>query len=118
MSSTGADTPASGDAPISPPLVELEIETHDRGFYDGFSREVTIPAKIIVSLIILWAIFFPVRAMETLAVANSTIISAFSGWYVYLVAFLVISSAVIVLCLLYTSPSPRDLSTSRMPSSA
>ena len=97
MSSTGADTPASGDAPISPPLVELEIETHDRGFYDGFSREVTIPAKIIVSLIILWAIFFPVRAMETLAVANSTIISAFSGWYVYLVAFLVISSAVIVL---------------------
>ena len=26
--------------------------------------------------------------------------------------------AVSVLCLLYTSPSPRDLSTSRMPSSA
>ena len=26
--------------------------------------------------------------------------------------------AVIVVCLLYTSPSPRDLSTSRMPSSA
>ena len=62
-----------------------------------FSREVTIPGKIIVSLIILWAIFFPVSAMETLAVANSTIISAFSGWYVYLVASLVMISLGLVL---------------------
>lgn len=91
-----ADQINSSDHPIAPPLVELDIDTHDRGFYDGFSREVTIPAKIIVSLIILWAIFFPVNAMETLQVANSTIISAFSGWYVYLVAFLVLSCAVLV----------------------
>ena len=28
------------------------------------------------------------------------------------------TTAKIILCLLYTSPSPRDLSTSRMPSSA
>ena len=102
MTSPGADQKAaeqvkSGDHPIAPPLVELEIDTHDKGFYDGFSREVTIPAKIIVSLIIMWAIFFPVNAMETLAVANSTIISAFSGWYVYLIAFLVICSAILVL---------------------
>jgi len=51
---------------------------------------VTIPGKIIVSLIIMWAIFFPVRAMQALQVANSTIISSFSGWYVYLVAGLII----------------------------
>ena len=38
----------------------------------------------------MWAIFFPVSAMETLAIANSTIISAFSGWYVYLVASLIV----------------------------
>ncbi|WP_298336582.1 BCCT family transporter [uncultured Erythrobacter sp.] len=97
MTSQSADQTASTDLPIAPPLVVLPIDTHDRGFYDGFSREVTIPAKIIVSLIIMWAIFFPVNAMETLAVANSTIISAFSGWYVYLVAFLVICSMVLVL---------------------
>ena len=93
----GTDAPHIEDLPIALPLVELDIETHDGGFYDGFSREVTIPAKIIVTLIILWAIFFPVNAMETLEVANSTIISAFSGWYVYIVAFLVICSAVLVL---------------------
>jgi len=83
------DRSEPADLPIDPPIVELPIETHDSGFYDGFSREVTIPGKIIVSLIIMWAIFFPVRAMQTLQDANSTIIASFSGWYVYLVASLI-----------------------------
>ncbi|MEE4316361.1 MAG: BCCT family transporter [Erythrobacter sp.] len=78
------------DWPIDPPLVELEIDTHDRGFYDGFSRAVTIPSKVIVSLLIMWAIFFPVNASKALGAANSTIIANFGGWYVYLVAILII----------------------------
>ena len=82
---------AETDAPIEPPLIELPIKTAERGFYDGFSREVTIPSKIIVSLIIMWAIFFPVSASETLSAANSSIIASFSGWYVYLVAFLMLA---------------------------
>ncbi|MEO0871285.1 MAG: BCCT family transporter [Pseudomonadota bacterium] len=80
------------DWPIDPPMVDLPIETHDRGFYDGFSREVTIPGKIIVSFIILWAIFFPVSAMETLDAANNSIIALFAPWYVYLVAAIVVVS--------------------------
>lgn len=82
---------AQGDWPIDPPLVELDIGTHDSGFYDGFSRAVTIPAKVIVSLLIMWAIFFPVNAGETLGAANSTIIATFGGWYVYLVASMIIA---------------------------
>ncbi len=81
---------ATNDLPIEPPIVDLPIGTHDAGFYDGFSRSVTIPSKIIVALIIMWAIFFPVNASESLAVANSTIISNFSGWYVYLIAALMV----------------------------
>ena len=85
------------DWPIDPPLVELDINTHDRGFYDGFSRAVTIPAKVIVSLLIMWAIFFPVNASKTLGAANSTIIATFGGWYVYLVASLIITCLVLAL---------------------
>ncbi|MGY6550902.1 MAG: BCCT family transporter [Erythrobacter sp.] len=81
---------SESEAPIDPPIVELAITTHDGGFYDGLSREVTIPAKIIVACIIMWAIFFPVSASKTLSVANSTIISNFAGWYTYLVAGLII----------------------------
>lgn len=74
-------------------MVELPIATHDSGFYKGFARLVAIPAKVIVSLLILWVIFFPVSAMEVLEVANSTIIRDFAGWYIYLVA------AMIVVCI-------------------
>ncbi|TRD11964.1 BCCT family transporter [Erythrobacter insulae] len=97
MTEKSAEALNSDDWPIDPPLVELSIQTHDRGFYDGFSREVSIPAKIIVSMIIMWAIFFPVAAMDTLEVANSTIISSFSGWYVYLVAALVVVCLVLAI---------------------
>jgi len=83
------DTTAT-DSTIAPPLIDLPIRTASRGFYDGFSRAVTIPSKIIVSLLIMWAIFFPVSASETLNAANSTIIATFAGWYVYLVAFLML----------------------------
>ena len=83
------------DAPIDPPLVDLPIRTANRGFYDGFSRAVTIPSKIIVSLITMWAIFFPVSANETLTAANSTIIRSFAGWYVYLVAFLMFACFIV-----------------------
>ena len=85
------------DWPIEPPIVDLDISTHDRGFYEGFSREVTIPGKVIVSLLIMWAIFFPVSANETLTAANSSIIATFGGWYVYLVAFLIVTSLVLAL---------------------
>jgi choline/carnitine/betaine transport len=89
--------PSNTDHPIDPPIVDLPINTHDSGFYDGFSRAVTIPSKVIVSLIIMWAIFFPVSASETLSTANTTIISSFSGWYVYLVAALMLVCAVLAL---------------------
>ncbi|RJY09175.1 BCCT family transporter [Aurantiacibacter aquimixticola] len=94
-----------GNAPVEPPLVDLPIATHDRGFYDGFSRQVTIPSKVIISLIIMWAIFFPVQANDTLTAANSTIISTFSGWYVYLVA--AVMMVAIVLAIIPQSGSLR-----------
>ena len=37
---------------------------------------------------------------------------------VVLVVYVAVIFVLVVICLLYTSPSPRDLSTSRMPSSA
>ncbi|GMM92543.1 BCCT family transporter [Qipengyuania sp. MTN3-11] len=89
--------PFQNDKGIAPPLIELPIRTATRGFYDGFSREVTIPAKIIVSLLILWAIFFPVSASDTLTAANSTIISSFAGWYVYLVAAVMAVCAILAI---------------------
>ncbi len=80
----------SSTSPVKPPLIALAIKTASSGFYNGFSKIVTIPAKVIVALIILWAVIFPEQAAEALAVANTSIIREFAAWYVYLVAFLML----------------------------
>jgi len=97
MATQSGDIAPPTEYPIDPPMVDLPIDTHDSGFYDGFAREVAIPAKMIVSFIIMWAIFFPVSAMRTLEVANSTIIASFSGWYIYLVAALILACFVLAI---------------------
>ncbi|MHA6334025.1 BCCT family transporter [Qipengyuania sp. CAU 1752] len=91
------DKQSSGSGPVDPPLFELPVATAEAGFYTGFSTHVAIPAKIIVAILIVWAIVFPTHASETLALANETIIRQFAGWYVYLVAFLVAVCAILAL---------------------
>lgn len=95
MDDSNVEVISETDVPISMPIIDLPINTHDGGFYDGLSREVTLPAKAIVAIIIMWAIFFPVSAGKTLSVANSAIIANFAGWYTYLVGGLVIISVLL-----------------------
>lgn len=90
-------TLASDDGRIAEPLTDLPIDTADNGFYRGFSTHVTIPGKLAVALLIGWVIFFPEMASEALTIANTTIIAAFAGWYVYLVAFLTLVALVLAI---------------------
>ncbi|MEE4295949.1 MAG: hypothetical protein V2J20_04950 [Wenzhouxiangella sp.] len=40
---------------IKPPLTDLPIGIAESGFYRGFTKDVTITAKILVGALILWA---------------------------------------------------------------
>ena len=75
---------------IKPPVTDLPIKTADTGFYRGFTKDVTITAKLLVGGLILWAIAFPDQAAEVLGHLNSIILATFSYWYVYVMAFFVI----------------------------
>ncbi|MBS0125396.1 BCCT family transporter [Thetidibacter halocola] len=76
--------------PIKPPLTELPIKTAEGGFYHGFTKDVTITAKLLVGGLILWAVAFPDQAADVLGALNSIILATFSFWYVYVMAFFVI----------------------------
>ncbi len=75
--------------PIKPPVTDLPIRTSDAGFYRGFTKDVTITAKILVGALILWAIAFPDQAASVLSALNGFILAAFGYWYVYVTAFFV-----------------------------
>lgn len=80
---------------MKPPLMELPIEVEESGFYRGFAKSVTISAKLIVSLIILWVIVFPQNAADFLGSINSFILTTFNYWYIWSMAFFVITCVVL-----------------------
>jgi len=68
----------------------LPIRVSQSGFYQGFTKDVAITAKILVGALILWAIAFPDQAASVLGQMNSFILAGFNYWYVYVMAFFVI----------------------------
>lgn len=75
---------------IKPPLTELEISTTDGGFYNGFATSVAVLAKIIISALVVWAIFWPIQSGAILNGYNTLILDNFAAWYIWVVAFFVI----------------------------
>lgn len=75
---------------ISPPLSKLPIKTAADGFYRGFSRDVTISAKVLIGALVIWAVAFPDQAGGILSTFNTFILSNFANWYIWVVATFVI----------------------------
>ncbi len=76
--------------PIKPPVTELPITVAQEGFYEGFTKDVTITGKLAVGALIFWAIAFPAHAASVLQAVNGMILATFSYWYVYAMAFFLV----------------------------
>jgi choline/carnitine/betaine transport len=76
---------------LKPPLTELPIKTAANGFYRGFSIDVTITAKIIIGLLVIWAVAFPDSAGAILSGLNGFILTNFATWYVGVMVLFVIT---------------------------
>ncbi|MEL6678065.1 MAG: BCCT family transporter [Pseudomonadota bacterium] len=75
---------------LKPPLTDLPITTAKSGFYNGFSRDVTIASKFIIGGLVIWAVAFPEQAGSVLNTFNSFILSNFATWYIWTVALFVV----------------------------
>lgn len=75
---------------IKPPLIDLPIRTATRGFYSGFSIDVTLASKVIIGLLVTWAVVWPDQAGAVLTGLNSFILSNFATWYVAAMAIFVL----------------------------
>ena len=75
--------------PIPPPLVELKINKKESGFYEGFSQNIALPAKVLIALIVIWAAMDPEQAGQVLSNIQNWALEHFNDFYIYAVAFYV-----------------------------
>lgn len=76
---------------IQPPLSDLPIKTAESGFYRGFSVDVTVISKLIISILVVWCIFWPTQSGRVLGDLNSVILANAAAWYIWVVALFVIT---------------------------
>ena len=62
------------------------VRTESTGFYHGYNKPIALSAKIIVAVLILWAISVE-KAANLLADFQQATISNFGSWYIYVTAF-------------------------------
>lgn len=74
-----------------PPLMDLPIKVADGGFYDGFNKDVTITAKVLLGTLVIWAIAFPDNASSVLNGISGFLLAHFATWYIGVVAFFIIA---------------------------
>lgn len=82
---------------LKPPLMDLPIETADDGFYSGFSRSVSVVSKIIISMLVIWAVVFPEQAGSILNAINSFILAHTAYWYIWIVALFFFTCAILAI---------------------
>ena len=75
---------------IQPPITILDIETSNRGFYEGFNKTITIGSKIIIAALVIWAAVFSEQAGAVLNEIKAWSFANFGAWYMYVMAFYVI----------------------------
>ena len=64
----------------------LNIHTVPSGFYEGFNPVVSMSAKLIMALLVLWLMAFPNTAGALLEHLKHTTLSIFGTWYEWLLA--------------------------------
>lgn len=82
---------------LKPPLMELPIETAEKGFYSGFSMSVAVVSKIIIASLVIWAIVFPEQAGSVLNAINSFILANTAYWYIWIVALFFFTCAILAI---------------------
>ncbi|WP_128255778.1 BCCT family transporter [Falsirhodobacter deserti] len=67
---------------LKPPFTDLEIQTADTGFYQGYSLPIALTAKIVFALLTVWALLRPGSADAILSLVNAEILGVFNFFYI------------------------------------
>ena len=72
---------------ISAPVTKIKIEVKESGFYEGFNKTVALTSKVLIALIVIWAVSDPERAGQVLKDIQNWSLQYFNAYYIYAVGF-------------------------------
>ena len=67
---------------IKPPFTNLDIQTASKGFYEGHNVGVAFTSKLIMVLLVIWALIWPGNAVGTLGSFNARLLESFNSFYI------------------------------------
>ena len=82
---------------IKPPFTDLEIRKAPSGFYEGYSLPIALISKLTMALLVIWALFWPVKANGVLGSVNWALLEGFNGFYIVIVGFFAVFLAVLAI---------------------
>ena len=82
---------------IREPFTDVDINTRERGFYEGYSLPIALLSKGIMVALVLWALVFPSGAGDVLASVNGALLNSFNTFYVISVGLFAIFLFVVAL---------------------
>ena len=66
---------------LEDPFTDLKIERQPSGFYKGYNLPIALVSKIAVTLLVLWALVWPLSANDTLRSLKAGLLSEFNVFY-------------------------------------
>lgn len=67
---------------VKEPFTDLVIPKALDGFYEGYSLPIALISKISITLLVLWALVWPLSANGTLSAVNWTLLKGFNTFYI------------------------------------
>ena len=74
---------------LDPPLKDLDISLAPSGFYKGFNNTVAVASKVIIALIVVWAVINPESAGKILGDMKNWSFAHLNYYYTWAVAFFI-----------------------------
>ncbi|MFK8077195.1 MAG: BCCT family transporter [Granulosicoccus sp.] len=74
---------------LDPPLKDLDISRAPSGFYKGFNNTVAVASKVIIALIVVWAVINPESAGKILGDMKNWSFAHLNYYYTWAVAFFI-----------------------------
>lgn len=72
--------------------LQVNIQTADTGFYQGFNKIVSITPKVLIVALIFWTALFPEQAGKALEQIQHWTTRVFGAWYIYTAALFMLAT--------------------------